>query len=64
MSSDADYFRARAIEERDCAATASEPNIVGIHLNLAEKYEGLVQEAELQPTIRPGWEDTSEAQPA
>ena len=55
MSSDAEYYRVRAIEERELAAIAAQPNIVAIHLELAEQYEALAQEAGVQSTLRPGW---------
>lgn len=64
MTSDAEYYRARALEERDRAATATEPKIVAIHLELATKYESLANDVEVEPTSRPGWEGMSGAQPA
>lgn len=63
MTTDLDYYGARALEERERAASASEPSIAQIHRDLAVKYEALAKEAEAQPTLRPGWEG-SDAQPA
>lgn len=42
-SQDVDYYRARAVAERDAARTASEPSIAAIHLELAEHYEAIVR---------------------
>ena len=64
MASDIEYYRTRAIEERDRAAAASEPSIANIHRDLAIKYEGLAREAESQPTLQSGWSGDSDAQPA
>ena len=54
-SEDYNYYSTRASEERERAATASHPSITNIHLELAEKYERLAREAEIQSTMRPGW---------
>lgn len=43
-SADNEYFRARAADERAMAAKASNPTIAKIHLQLAEKYESLLQD--------------------
>lgn len=37
-----DYFAARASEERELASTATDPRSRQIHLELAERYEKLV----------------------
>lgn len=64
MTSDVDYYRARALEERDRAEAASDPTSATIHRDLATKYEALAREADMQPTLRPGWDGMSDAQPA
>ena len=60
-SDDADYYRNRAAEERDRAATADRPAIAEIHLELAQKYERLASEANAQPGPADG---VQTAQPA
>ena len=40
---DLEYYRARALAEREAAETAKEPRIAAIHLQLAEHYESIVQ---------------------
>lgn len=57
MSSDAEYFRRRASEERAHADLATAPNIAAIHLKLAEKYEALAHDAERGQTLSPGWDE-------
>lgn len=64
MTSDVDYYRARAFEERERAATPSDPHIASIHGDLAAKYEALASEADVQPTLQPSWDGISDAQPA
>ncbi|MCL6740582.1 hypothetical protein LZ518_05480 [Sphingomonas sp. RB56-2] len=61
---DSGYYRARAIEERARAAECDDRSIAGIHLELAAKYEALAKVANIQPTLRPGWEGMAHAQPA
>ncbi len=39
---DADYFRARAQEERTLSETTADPAIALIHLKLARRYQHLV----------------------
>ena len=56
MTSDAEYNRARAIEERALAAAAIDPTISAIHRVLAEKYEALAREVEVQPTVGLAWD--------
>jgi hypothetical protein len=45
----AEYYRNRAIEERERAAKADLPEIVKIRLELAEKYEALAELAKGHP---------------
>jgi hypothetical protein len=45
MSSDEiEYYRARARQEREAAADASQADVAAIHLELARLYEALVRE--------------------
>ena len=39
-----DYYRARAAEERKAAAKAREPNVAGLHQQMAEMYDAMVEE--------------------
>ncbi len=49
MSSDEiEYYRARAIEEREAAADASQSNVAAIHEELARLYEALADQPELR----------------
>lgn len=43
MREDVEYYRARALTERDAAEAACQPNIAAIHLQLAEHYEALLR---------------------
>ncbi len=43
MESDISYFRRRATEERTAASEAPHPQVRLAHLELAERYEELVQ---------------------
>lgn len=64
MTSDVDYYRARAFEERERAVTASNPSIANIHCDLAAKYEALAKQGKTRPTLRPSGDGMSDAQPA
>lgn len=61
-TSNKDYYRVRALEEGERAAAANEPNIAAIHRDLAEKYEALATEDEVQPILSPEWDGMSGAQ--
>ena len=61
---DRDYYVARAAEERKLATLSNEPKVAEVHLELAEKYEGLARAAEGSPTLRPDWDGFGDAQPA
>lgn len=50
-SDDVEYYRARAIEEREHALAADRQNVAAIHLELASLYDALVAEPELRPTL-------------
>lgn len=60
-SSELEYFRARAAEERSLAQKADQQRVARIHLELAEKYEALAREADQHPTLGAGWDDMSPA---
>jgi hypothetical protein len=47
----ADYYRARAIEERELAQAAGRENVREIHEDLARQFEALVERAELRPIL-------------
>jgi hypothetical protein len=49
---DVDYYRRRALEERQRAARADDPNAANAHQELARHYEGLVARAEMLPLKR------------
>lgn len=40
-----DYYRSRATEERSSAANAASSEVATIHLELAERYETLVDDS-------------------
>ena len=48
---DHDYYRARAIEERERANSSDRSNVREIHEELARLYEALAEQAELRSTI-------------
>jgi hypothetical protein len=56
-----DYYRTRADEERERAASANSESIAQIHLELAEKYDALAREA---GPNRADWTGSQSAQPA
>ena len=47
-----DFYRARASAERDAATLASEPNVAGLHEQIAQMYEAM--EEELDREFPPG----------
>jgi hypothetical protein len=49
-SNDVEYYRARAIQEREHALAADRQDVAAIHLELASLYDALVAEPELRPT--------------
>lgn len=51
-STDTDYYRARAIEERKQALVADRKNVAEIHLELARLYDALENEPAIRPTLR------------
>ena len=50
---DVEYYRARAIEERQHALAADRQDVAAIHLELARLYDALVAEPELRPIAHP-----------
>lgn len=48
---DQDYYRARAIEERERAGSSERANVREIHEELARLYEALAEQAELRPRL-------------
>ena len=46
MPYDADYYRARAIEERGHAAAADVASVAAIHRELAERLDGLAAQCD------------------
>jgi len=50
--SDIEYYRGRALAERELAQSASHTNVALIHQELARQYQALVDHAELRPTLR------------
>ena len=51
-SEDLDYYRGRALEERELAEAADRQDVAEIHRELARLYEALVAEPALRPTLR------------
>lgn len=49
---DVEYYRRRALEERERAAKADTREASKAHLELAQHYEGLVERADLLPLKR------------
>lgn len=48
---DEEYFRARAIEEHQAAADATQSEVALIHAELARLYEALAERPELRVTM-------------
>ena len=51
-STDTNYYRGRAIEEREQALAADRNNVAEIHLELARLYDALDNEPAIRPTLR------------
>ena len=47
-SEDIEYYRARATQEREAAADASQSNVAAIHEELARLYDALADQPELR----------------
>lgn len=48
---DVEYYRTRAVEEREQALAASRKNVAEIHLELARLYDALANEPAIRPTL-------------
>lgn len=48
---DVEYYRARAIEEREQALAANQRNVAEIHMELARLYDALANEPAIRPTL-------------
>lgn len=51
-SFDVEYYRQRAVAERELAKDAQRADVAAIHEELARQYEALVNRADLRPTLR------------
>ena len=50
--SDTEYYRRRAMQERELAMKTERRDIATIHEELARQYQALVDQAEIRPTMR------------
>ena len=51
-SNDTEYYRQRAITEREMALRSDRRNVATIHEELARLYEALVNEPAIRPILR------------
>ena len=56
-----EYFRMRALEERERAASSDTPSIAAIHQSLAEGYEKLVRLMEMDGSFEPDLDESAAA---
>jgi hypothetical protein len=63
FTSELEYFRQRAREERERAATAPNPIVAEVHRALAEKYEALMRQPDLRVALSQLWR-SRESSPA
>jgi hypothetical protein len=55
-SSQQNYYRSRAAEERDAAAGTIDPGLAELHARAARLFESLASEIDRpRPAIAPGW---------
>ena len=55
-STQQDYYRARAVEEREAATNTAETNIAGLHEQMARMYESLANELDRpRHSVAPAW---------
>ena len=55
-STQQDYYRNRAAEERTAAASAADPGLAELHKRMARLFESLANELDRPPhAIAPGW---------
>lgn len=50
-STDTEYYRQRAVDERALALKSDRRDVAEIHQELARLYQALVDQAELRPTL-------------
>lgn len=50
-SADKEYYRGRAIQEREMALKAERQDVAAIHEELARQYDALVKEPQLRPRL-------------
>lgn len=55
FTSELEYYRQRAREERERAATAPGPIVAQVHLALAERYDGLSRHPEIRVELSRLW---------
>ena len=60
---DVEYYRRRALEERERAENADTSEAAKAHLELAQHYEGIVARADLLPLKRSDLAGRNEARP-
>jgi hypothetical protein len=58
---DVEYYRRRALEERERAAKSDNPDAARAHQDLAKHYEGIVARADLLPLKRGGAANQNDA---
>ena len=51
-TNDTEYYRQRAIVERELASKSERADVAAIHAELARQYQALADKAELRPTLR------------
>lgn len=51
-STDTEYYRRRAAQERELALKSARKDVAAIHKELARQYQALVDQSELRPDIR------------
>lgn len=52
MSTDTEYYRRRATQERELALKSERREVAAIHEELARQYQALVDQTQLRPTLR------------
>ena len=55
FTSELEYYRQRAREERERAQTAEDPIVAEVHRALAERYEGLTKQPEIRLALSRLW---------
>ena len=55
FTSELEYYRQRAQEERERAQTATDPIVAEVHRALAERYEGLTKQPEIRVALSRLW---------